>query len=124
MKIGEVASQSGVTVDTVRFYERVGVLPEPARRPSGYREYTAGTIERIQLTRELQAIGFTLGEIVDALAAHDAGGATCESERWRLEAVLERVDARIAELRALRRRIVAAQRACASGNCRFTAMVD
>ena len=119
MKIGEVAKHSGVTVDTVRFYERVGVLPAPERRPSGYRDYAPNTIERIQLTRELQAIGFTLTDVVDALAAHDAGGATCESEQWRLEAVLRRVEAKLAELNALRGRILQAQDACASGHCKF-----
>ena len=102
MKIGEIAGQAGVTVDTVRFYERVGVLPPPARTESGYRDYEPGTVERIRLTRELQAIGFTLTDAVDALAAHDAGGATCESEQWRLQAVLDRVDAKLAELNALR----------------------
>jgi DNA-binding transcriptional MerR regulator len=96
MKIGEVANQSGVTVDTVRFYERVGVLPPPARTPSGYRDYAPDTVGRIRLTRELQAIGFTLSDVIDALAAHDAGGATCESEQWRLEAALSRVDAKLA----------------------------
>ena len=102
MKIGEIAKQSGVSVDTVRFYERVGVLPEPARRPSGYREYEQDTVERIRLTRELQAIGLSLVEVVQALAAHDAGGATCESERWRLDVVRDRVDVKLAELTALR----------------------
>jgi len=120
VRIGEVARLAGVTVDTVRFYERVGVLPAPERTASGYREYEADTIERIQLTRQLQAIGFTLTDAVDALAAHDAGGATCESERWRLDAVLTRVDAKLAELDALRHRIVQAQRACAGGRCIFT----
>src|SRR3954471_2995484 len=120
MRIGEVASRSGVTVDTVRFYERVGVLPQAARTPSGYRDYATETVGRIELTRELQAIGFTLGEVVDALAAHDAGGATCESERWRLNAVLDRVDSKLAELTALRRRIVEAQDACSDGHCVFT----
>ena len=119
MKIGEIATEAGVTVDTVRFYERVGVLPPPARTESGYRDYERDTIERIKLTRELQAIGFTLTDAVDALAAHDAGGATCESEQWRLQAVLDRVDAKLAELNALRRRIVQAQDACANGQCRF-----
>ena len=117
MKIGEVAHQAGVTVDTVRFYERVGVLPAPARTESGYRDYEPGTVERIRLTRELQAIGFTLADAVDALAAHDAGGATCESERWRLDAALARVDAKLEELNALRSRIEQTQDACASGRC-------
>ena len=120
MRIGEIAKRAGVTVDTVRFYERVGVLPAPARTESGYRDYEPDTVERIQLTRELQGIGFTLSDAVDALAAHDAGGATCESERWRLQAALDRVDARLAELTALRGRIVDAQQACADGRCMLT----
>jgi DNA-binding transcriptional MerR regulator len=121
VKIGEVAKQAGVSVDTVRYYERVGVLPAAERRPSGYREFTPGAVRRIELTRELQALGFTLAEAVEALAAHDAGGATCESERWRLDAALERVDARLAELQALRDRIADAQRACREGRCTLTA---
>jgi MerR family transcriptional regulator, copper efflux regulator len=123
MKIGEIATEAGVTVDTVRFYERVGVLSPPARTESGYRDYGRDTIERIKLTRELQAIGFTLTDAVDALAAHDAGGATCESEQWRLQAVLDRVDDKLAELNALRRRIVEAQNACSDGQCRFKTSV-
>ena len=122
MRIGEIAGRAWVTVDTVRFYERLGVLPSPEREPSGYRDYAPETVERIQLTRELQAIGFTLTEVIDALAAHDAGGATCKSERWRLDAVLERVDAKLAELDALRGRIVEAREACAAGRCRFTTL--
>ena len=122
MRIGEIANRSGVTVDTVRFYERLGVLPSPEREPSGYRDYAPETVERIQLTRELQAIGFTLNEVIDALAAHDAGDATCDSERWRLEAVLERVDAKLADFDALRGRIVEAREACAAGRCRFTTL--
>jgi DNA-binding transcriptional MerR regulator len=120
MKIGDVANRAGVTVDTVRFYERVGVLPPAARTESGYRDYEPDTVERIRLTRELQAIGFTLNDAVDALTAHDAGGATCESERWRLQAVLDRVDTRLAELTELRSRIVDAQDACATGRCVFS----
>ncbi len=124
MRIGEIANRSGVSVDTVRFYERLGVLPSPEREPSGYRDYAPETVERIQLTRELQAIGFTLNDVIDALAAHDAGGATCESERWRLDAVLERVDAKLAELAALRDRIVEARDACEAGRCRFTSLTN
>jgi DNA-binding transcriptional MerR regulator len=121
MKIGAVAKEAGVSVDTVRFYERVGVLPVPERTESGYRDYEPATIERIQLTRKLQGVGFTLADAIDALAAHDAGGATCESERWRLQVVLDRVDTKLAELTALRERIMKAQDACASGRCEFSA---
>ena len=120
MKIGEVAGEAQVTVDTVRFYERVGVLPAPARTASGYRDYEPDTVERIRFTRALQAIGFTLADAVDALASHDAGGATCDSERWRLDAALARVEAKLAELDQVRSRIIATRDACAAGHCLFT----
>jgi DNA-binding transcriptional MerR regulator len=119
VKIGQVATEAGVTVDTIRFYERRGVLAPPQRRPSGYREYPESTVERIRMARELQRLGFTLDEIVDALHAHDGGATTCENERWRLDAVVERIDARIAELRRTRRAIAAAIADCQAGCCRF-----
>lgn len=124
MKIGEVAAAAGVTVDTIRFYERRGVLPEPDRRPSGYRDYPVDIVERIRLARSLQGVGLTLDEIVDALAAHDAGGATCDSERWRLDAALERVEQRIAELQAVRRAIRRTRADCESGACSLTTVDD
>ena len=122
MKIGQIANEAGVTVDTVRFYERVGVLPAPARTESGYRDYESDTVERIRFTRALQTIGFTLADAVDALAAHDVGGATCDSERWRLDAALDRVEAKLAELNQVRSRIIETRDACASGHCLFTTM--
>lgn len=119
MKIGEVARAAGVTIDTIRFYERRGVLPAPARRPSGYRIFTEADVERITMARELQALGFTLAEVIDALRAHDHGGATCDSERWRLEAVIDRIDNRIAELRRTRRNAVSVLEQCRAGCCRL-----
>src|SRR5262245_48090409 len=119
MKIGEVASEADVTVDTVRFYERRGVLPAAQRRPSGYREYSTSTVERIRTARELQALGFTLDEVIDALRAHDSGTATCDTELWRLEAAIDRIDAKMAELRRTRRSITATLKECRAGRCRF-----
>lgn len=119
MKIGEVARRAEVTIDTVRFYERRGVVAPPPRRPSGYREYSDDTVERIRLARRMQSLGLSLDEIIEALGAHDAGRATCASERWRLDAALDRVDARIAELKALRREITSARSACEKGRCGF-----
>lgn len=121
MKIGRIASDAGVSVDTVRFYERRGVLPAAERRPSGYREYPASTVERIRMARALQQLGFTLDEIIDALSAHDAGNATCGSELWRLEAAVERIDVRIAELRRTRRALISTIADCQAGECRFAA---
>ena len=119
MKIGQVAERAGVSVDTVRFYERRGVLPAPERMPSGYRTYAPATVERIRLARRLQALGLTLDEVIDALHATDSGDATCASERWRLEAVLERIDAKITELRAVRHEITKVMGVCDRGECVF-----
>ena len=117
MRIGEVADQAGITVDAVRYYERQGLLPAAARRPSGYRVFEAPTVERLDLIRRLQALGLTIAEIRHALVAHDAGDATCDSERWRIESVRERIDAKIAELAALRVRLDSVLTACAAGSC-------
>jgi DNA-binding transcriptional MerR regulator len=119
VKIGEAAREAGVSIDTVRFYERRGVLPAPERQPSGYRVFTEAAVARIRMTRALQDMGFTLDEVIDALRAHDAGGATCDSERWRLEAVVDRIDARIADLRRVRRNTVKALEECRAGRCRL-----
>ena len=124
MKIGQVAQQADVSVDTVRFYERRGVLPTPQRRPSGYRTYTASTVERIRLARALQNLGFTLEEVIDALHAHDSGTATCDSELWRLEAVVDRIDAKIAALRRTRRDMTTTIEACRAGRCRFAPSLE
>jgi DNA-binding transcriptional MerR regulator len=119
MKIGQVAADAGVTIDTVRFYERRGLLPAPARRPSGYRDYPPATVERIRMARTLQPLGFTLDEIKDMLHAHDAGTASCDSELWRLDAAVERLDSRIAELRRTRRLVITTMQECRAGRCRF-----
>jgi DNA-binding transcriptional MerR regulator len=119
VKIGQLARTAGVTVDTVRFYERRGVLRQPERLPSGYRVYTAATVERIRLAKQLQALGLTLDEVIDALHAADAGTATCASERWRLERVIERIDAQIGQLQTVRGSVLDVLAQCDSGRCRF-----
>ena len=120
MKIGQLAEAAGVSIDTIRFYERRGVLPPPQRQPSGYRVYTRATADRIRMARALQALGFTLEEVIDALHDHDSGTATCDNQRWRLEAVLDRIDAKIAELRQVRRATQQTLTDCRAGRCRLT----
>jgi DNA-binding transcriptional MerR regulator len=122
VKIGQVASDAGVSVDTVRFYERRGVIPVATRQPSGYREYPSSTIDRIRMARALQQLGFTLSEVVAALQAHDTGGATCDSELWRLDGVVERIDTRIDELRRTRLLLTTTMRECRAGRCRLTSV--
>jgi DNA-binding transcriptional MerR regulator len=117
VKIGQIAAQAGVSVDTVRFYERRGVLPPAPRTASGYRVFTEAAVARIRLARRLQGLGLTLDEVTGALDAQQAGHASCESERWRLRAALGRIESRIAELTRLRGEVRGALAACEAGSC-------
>jgi DNA-binding transcriptional MerR regulator len=117
VKIGQVASESGVSIDTIRFYERRGVLPPSPRTPSGYRVYNDATVARIELAKRLQSLGLTLDEIASALHDGDEGHASCETQRWRLETALQRIETRIAELARLRADILEALAACEAGTC-------
>lgn len=119
MRIGEFAATAGVSVDAVRFYERRGVLRTAPRTAGGYRTFSHADVERIELARQLQQLGLTVDEVVDALTAHDAAGATCASERWRLEQVEARIEQQLAVLRKTRRRVRDALADCNAGCCRF-----
>jgi MerR family copper efflux transcriptional regulator len=121
MRIGEFADAVGVSVDAIRFYERRGVLPTAPRTPGGYRTFGRRDLDRVRLARRLQQLGLTIGEVVDTLSAHDAAGASCSSERWRLDQVEARIDAQLAELRRTRRLIREALAGCDAGACRLVA---
>jgi DNA-binding transcriptional MerR regulator len=116
-KIGQVADRARVSVDTVRYYERRGLVTPAHRASSRYRYYRPDAVDRILLARSLQALGMTLDEIAQALQDHDMHGGTCTSQRWRLEAVRERITAQIAELTAVLHDVDATLANCASGNC-------
>jgi DNA-binding transcriptional MerR regulator len=116
-RIGEVAGRAGVSVDTVRYYERRGLVTATRRAPSGYRYYRPDAVNRILLIRRLQALGMTLDEVSQALQAHDPTPGTCESQRWRLEAVRERIAAQLVELTAVLDGVDATLAGCAGGNC-------
>jgi DNA-binding transcriptional MerR regulator len=70
MRIGELAKTARVNVQTLRFYEREGLLPKPARRASGYREYTPRDLDRVQFIRSCQEIGFTLKDVKEIFEFH------------------------------------------------------
>lgn len=119
MRIGAFAKAAGVSVDAVRFYERRGVLLPAPRTAGGYRTFNQHDLDRVLLARQLQALGLRVEEVVDTLAAHDLGGATCGSERWRLEQVEARIETQLAELLGTRRLIRDALTACETGRCRL-----
>jgi MerR family copper efflux transcriptional regulator len=102
LTIGRIAQSAGVAIDTIRFYEREGLLPEPRRRPSGYREYDQATVSRLRFIRRAKDLGFTLDEIREllALSADRHGGV--EGVRERAAARLLAIDERIAELQRVR----------------------
>jgi redox-sensitive transcriptional activator SoxR len=102
MRVGEVAERAGVNVETLRYYERRGLLPAPARTPSGHRRYDEETVRFLGAIKEAQEVGFTLAEITEYLRAARRSGAPSEALRVRMAAKIDVVDARIAALRRMR----------------------
>jgi len=102
LTIGQVARGAGVGVETVRFYEREGLVPEPRRRPSGYRQYPPDTVRRIRFVQAAKELGFTLKEIRELLALRVTAGKTCADVKERAIAKLADVDAKLAELHRVR----------------------
>jgi DNA-binding transcriptional MerR regulator len=105
LRIGEIAEQAGVSPDTIRHYERVGVLPHPPRTLAGYRRFSGVAIERVRLVRRALAIGFSLAELARILKVRDAGGVPCKSVHMLAKQKLQSLKKQIAELIRLRRQM-------------------
>ena len=101
LTIGKLAKQSGVAIDTVRFYEREGLLPKAARTPSGYRVYSPSDVERLRFIRRAKALGFSLEEISELLRLNAAKGARASVKKL-AERRLTDLDRKLAELTAIR----------------------
>lgn len=102
MRIGDLARRAGVSAKALRFYEDAGVLPAPARMPSGYRDYDETALARLRFVKAAQAAGLTLAEIVQVVAVRDATGPPCGHVVEVLDRHAADLDARIGELRATR----------------------
>jgi|RhiMetStandDraft_4_1073278.scaffolds.fasta_scaffold13350_2 DNA-binding transcriptional MerR regulator len=102
MRVGEVAERAGVNVETLRYYERRGLLPAPDRDPSGHRRYDEDTVRLLRAIKEAQAVGFTLGEIAEYLRASRRSASPSEALRVRMAAKIDEIDGRIAGLRRMR----------------------
>jgi DNA-binding transcriptional MerR regulator len=112
MKIGELARQAGVPIDTVRYYERNGLLPEPARRESGYRDYAAADVARLGFVLRAKALGFSLAEVRELSALlHDAAS-NAGDLRALAQARLSQIEDKLAELVRLRDGLRAVIDAC------------
>lgn len=105
MKIGELAQLSGVSTKTIRYYESIGVLPEPARTGSGYRDYDESFVDRLTFIRSAQRLGVSLDEVREILAFRERSEAPCAYVRGVLESQLEGIGQRIRELEVLREQL-------------------
>jgi len=98
LTIGQVARQASVGVETIRFYEREGLVPAPPRRPSGYRQYAPDTVRRIRFIRRAKELGFTLSEIDDLLSLRVDPDTTCADVRSIARAKIADVERKMSEL--------------------------
>ena len=91
-----------VTAETIRYYERLGLLPQPARTAAGYRQYSENVVHRLSLIRNAQRFGFSLAAIHGFLRVREAGGKPCHEVRAAAQRMLEAMDTQIAELLSTR----------------------
>jgi MerR family mercuric resistance operon transcriptional regulator len=112
MTIGEVADRSSVNVQTIRYYERRGLLPTPRRSPGGYRQYSADNVHRIRFIKRAQALGFSLDKISELLALRVDPSSNCEEVLHHAEIKLRDIDERIEALRRMRRSLESLVGAC------------
>ncbi len=102
---GELAELSGVSSDTLRHYERKGVLARPLRKANNYRLYPASAVQRVRLIRRAIAVGFTLDELASVLGVRDRGGAPCVEVRALAVAKLSDLETRLREMSELRKEL-------------------
>lgn len=105
LTVGRLAETAGVRASTVRYYEKLGLLPQATRTLTGYRVFPHHAARRITLVRAAQRLGFPLHDIAGFLRVRDSGGKPCQHVRDAGQRLLEALDAEIAGLRARRRQI-------------------
>ncbi|ALR14007.1 heavy metal-responsive transcriptional regulator [Mycobacteroides saopaulense] len=103
MRSGEVASEAGVSVQTVRYYERRGLLSRPPRSSSGYRAYPVDAVEVVRFVKRAQEHGFTLDEVDELLQLADGGPEDCQAARDLAQSKIDQLAARAAELNRMMR---------------------
>jgi MerR family copper efflux transcriptional regulator len=110
---GQLARRAGVNGQTIRYYRRRGLLPEPPRSPSGYRYFPEDAVRRIRFIKRGQQLGFSLEEIKELLALRVQPGATCAQVRRRAEAKIQDVNQRIRALEVIRTALERLAASCA-----------
>lgn len=115
--ITALATQAGVKPDTVRYYERIGLLPAPARTSGAHRRYGPDALDRLRFIQGSQRLGLRLDQIRDLLAIRDTGRCTCEPAATLLQRRLTDLDAEIARLTALRAELVTMAQSLPATDC-------
>ncbi|MGQ0658415.1 MAG: heavy metal-responsive transcriptional regulator [Chromatiales bacterium] len=103
LKVGEVAKQAGVNLQTIHYYERRGLLPKPPRTGSNYRAYPEDAVLRVRFIKRAQELGFTLKEIKELLSLRAAPRTRCADVRERAEAKVQNIDDKVRTLQAMRK---------------------
>lgn len=123
LTIGRLSQQADVQIETIRYYERRGLLPDPPRTESGYRQYDVESVTRLRFIKEAQTLGFTLEEIQGLLALRVDKETSCADVRRRAERKAADIEAKIAALQAMHAALQEMIAACAqggpSGECPF-----
>ena len=114
VQIGELAKRAGIKVDTVRYYEKAGLLPLPPRRPNGYREYGSGHLERLAFVRHCRALDMPLNDVRRLLDLLSHPSANCRDANDLIDEQLARVQERIADLRTLEQRLQSLRTQCSA----------
>ena len=112
LSIGQVARRAGVGIETVRFYEREGLLEEPPRRASGYRQYSDQVVKRIRFIKRAQQLGFSLKEISELLLLRVDTQTSCEVVKQRTEAKIAEVEQKLVELQRMRQALLQVAALC------------
>ena len=113
LTIGSLADEAGVNVETIRYYQRRGLMPEPDKPAQGYRRYDATTVKRVRFIKRAQALGFTLEEIGGLLKLDEAHA--CAETRERASHKLQTIDTKLADLVAMRKALTALLCQCDAG---------
>lgn len=128
LTIGNLARKTDVGIETIRFYERRGLIEDPPRRESGYRQYPPETIERLRFIRRAKELGFTLDEIAELLALRSQPAENRDQVRERARAKIADVESRIADLQRMKETLVSLAEACEHGHetddCPILAALD
>ena len=112
LTIGQVARQAGVGIETVRFYERQGLLEEPSRRESGYRQYPEDVVARLRFIKRAKELGFSLKEVKELLALRVDPTVTCAEVKRQAEAKLADIEGKIASLLRMKKALVRLAAVC------------